>query len=138
MTNERWGRFRFQLVGQLLAAPPIEHEELQLVGKASLRQSLDFCQSIKISDTFSYQTVRRYRQGKGLTRTKRKRGFLRKGATDSLHALEKKEICSYEATHVGGLWHFALRHAKRPVLTQSGEWARPIPTRAMVFYCDDL
>ena len=28
MTNERWGRFRFQLVGQLLAAPPIEHEEL--------------------------------------------------------------------------------------------------------------
>ncbi|MBC7659790.1 MAG: DDE-type integrase/transposase/recombinase [Chitinophagaceae bacterium] len=27
---------------------------------------------------------------------------------------------------MGGLWHLDLHHAKRPVLTQSGEWAMPI------------
>lgn len=199
--HERWGRFRFQVIGLLLAAPqsgrgelkaeleklaartwthPITGETIQFAkstierwyyraekagtdtGAALARRRrrdahgarldqrlgrlLDeqyrehsswsaqlhwdnlqaFARKEGIPEAFSYQTVRRYLRSKGMVRTKRKRGFLRKGEEKTIFMREQRETRSYEASHVGSLWHLDLHHAKRPILTQSGEWAMPI------------
>jgi putative transposase len=200
-TNERWGRFRFQVVGLLLAAPQTERGDLKLeldkladrtwshpitgatvqfarstierwyyravnagtdtaaalarrkrcdaVGARldlNLIEALDeqyrlhnswsaqlhwdnlqaFARKEGLSEQFSYQTLRRYLRKKGMIRQRRKRGFLRKGEEAAIFMREQRETRSYEATHVGSLWHLDLHHAKRPILTQSGEWAMPI------------
>ncbi len=39
---------------------------------------------------------------------------------------ENREIRSYEATHVGALWHLDFHHGSLKVLTASGQWLRPI------------
>ncbi len=85
-----------------------------------------FARDKKISDSFSYQSVRRYLRKNGLVRTKRRRGLLRAGELAAHQKVEKHEVRSYEASHVGGLWHLDFHHAKRPVLTPQGEWVTPI------------
>lgn len=199
--NKRWGRFRFQLIGQLLAAPPTERGALKTEleklaarawsdpitgntihfaastierwyyrartggldtvsalarGKRSdasgprldeaLTRQLElqyknhgswpaqlhfdnlraFARQGGLSEQFSYQTVRRYLQTHGLTRQRKKRGFRRKGEELAQKEREQREVRSYEATYVGGLWHLDLHFAKRPILTESGDWATPI------------
>lgn len=84
-----------------------------------------FGRSEKISDDFSYQTVRRHLRGNGMIKTKRQRGLLREGQDIARQALDAREVRSYEVSHVGGLWHLDFHHAKRPVLTPSGEWITP-------------
>ena len=39
---------------------------------------------------------------------------------------ETREIRSYEATHVGALWHLDFHHGSLKVLAASGQWLRPI------------
>jgi transposase InsO family protein len=39
---------------------------------------------------------------------------------------QAREIRSYEATHVGALWHLDFHHGSLKVLTQGGQWQRPI------------
>ncbi len=199
--HERWGRFRFQVIGFLLAAPQTERGALKteleklaarswnhpITGKPTrfarstierwyykacaagtdtgaalarrkrrdaqgvrldekVSRALDlqyrdhsswsaqlhwdnlqaFARKEGISDSFSYQSIRRYLRNKGMTRTRRKRGFMRAGEEKAISLREQRETRSYEATHVGGIWHLDLHHAKRPILTQSGEWAMPI------------
>lgn len=199
--TERWGHFRFQLVGQLLASPPSERGALKIeleklsartwtnpttgapihfacstierwyykarkagvnTGAALARSKRSdaggprlveplarqlehqyknhnswpaqlhfnnlraFARQEGISDRFSYQTVRRFLQSRGLTRQRRKRGFIRKGEELAIIERENREVRSYEATHAGGLWHLDMHFAKRPILTESGEWAMPI------------
>ena len=39
---------------------------------------------------------------------------------------QAREIRSYEAEHVGALWHLDFHHGSRKVLTPGGQWQRPI------------
>ena len=39
---------------------------------------------------------------------------------------QAREIRSYEATHVGALWHLDFHHGSLKVLTPGGQWLRPI------------
>ena len=39
---------------------------------------------------------------------------------------ETREVRSYEAEYVGSLWHLDFHHGSLNVLTQSGQWPRPI------------
>lgn len=72
----------------------------------------------------SYATLRRYMLAKGLLRRRRiPAGERQRRAHEHRPA---REVRSYEAEYVGGLWHLDFHHASRKILDASGEWVRPI------------
>jgi transposase InsO family protein len=73
----------------------------------------------------SYATVRRYMKAQGLTR-KRLPKRQTAGAKRAEQRLEQREVRSYEADHVLGLWHLDFHHGSRKVLTPAGQWVRPV------------
>jgi transposase InsO family protein len=74
----------------------------------------------------SYSTLRRYLVAQGLTRRPRRsagrRGEVERRAGE---ARERREMRSFEAEYVGGLWHLDFHHASRKIPTPAGEWVRP-------------
>ena len=48
------------------------------------------------------------------------------GALAAEARLEAREVRSYEAAYVNGLWHWDCHHGSRKVLTPRGEWRTPI------------
>ena len=72
----------------------------------------------------SYSTFKRYMQARGLTRRPRPSG--RPGEARAEARRQAREIRSYEATHVGALWHLDFHHGSLRVLTPGGQWQRPI------------
>jgi transposase InsO family protein len=74
----------------------------------------------------SYSTVRRYMKAHGLLRKPR---CQLKGRPGEAHAAERRqtrEVRSYEAEYVGSLWHLDFHHGSLKVLTDRGQWQRPI------------
>jgi hypothetical protein len=43
-----------------------------------------------------------------------------------LARLEQREVRSFEAEYVSGLWHLDFHHGSRKVLTAAGQWHRPL------------
>jgi putative transposase len=74
----------------------------------------------------SYSTVKRYMQAHGLVRRPRLRPSGRPGEARAETRRQAREIRSYEATHVGALWHLDFHHGSLKVLTAGGQWLRPI------------
>jgi putative transposase len=74
----------------------------------------------------SYSTVKRYMQAHGLVRKPRLRPSERPGEARAQQRRQTREIRSYEATHVGALWHLDFHHGSLKVLTPGGKWLRPI------------
>jgi len=72
----------------------------------------------------SYSTLRRYMARHGLEKRRRRGG--RPGEVRARARIEAREVRSYEADHVHGLWHLDFHHGSRKVLAPSGEWTRPI------------
>jgi len=72
----------------------------------------------------SYSTFKRYMQARGLTRRPRPSG--RPGEVRAEARRQAREVRSYEATYVGGLWHLDFHHGSKKVLTAGGQWERPI------------
>ena len=70
----------------------------------------------------SYPTVRRYLLACGLHRQVAARGR----PQGALKPLGPNEIRSYEATHVGSLFHLDGHKASLRVLTRRGEWIQPL------------
>ena len=73
----------------------------------------------------SYSTLRRYMARHALKKLRRQKG-LRAGEVRAREQLEAREVRSYEAEHVQGLWHLDFHHGSRKIPTSSGEWLRPI------------
>lgn len=73
----------------------------------------------------SYATVRRFMRAMGLFRQHRPKRDT-EGARRAAERLDRREVRSYEATHVHGLWHSDFHHGRRLVLTARGEWVTPI------------
>lgn len=74
----------------------------------------------------SYSTLRRYLLAQGLTRRPRRPAGRRGEAERQAgQAREQREMRSFEAEYVGGLWHLDFHHASRKILTPAGEWVRP-------------
>jgi len=73
----------------------------------------------------SYATVRRYMKAVGLAKRRR----LSSKATAAVRAaerrLEEREVRSYEAAYVHGLWHLDFHPGSKKVLTATGDWATP-------------
>jgi len=68
----------------------------------------------------SYTTLRRYMKDAGLMRRARVRNLNRPGAERARARLEAREVRSYEATHVHGLWHSDFHFGSRKVATRAG------------------
>jgi transposase InsO family protein len=74
----------------------------------------------------SYATVLRFLRRRGLERMKRQRRFSKDGEKADSKAFERREVRSYEVSHVHGLWHLDFHHGSQPVLLRSGEWVTPL------------
>jgi len=70
----------------------------------------------------SYSSVRRFMHAQGLLRRPRLRA--REGEVE--RPRQSREVRSFEAAYVNGLWHLDFHHGSLPVLTPHGEWAKPI------------
>jgi len=73
----------------------------------------------------SYSTVRRYLQANGMLRSRRRTGGNRPGAIAAHAEHDRREVRSYEAAYVGGLWHLDFHQGSRSVLCSDGKWHRP-------------
>lgn len=74
----------------------------------------------------SYSTVRRYMVAEGLLRGKRLTNRNTPGARRARERLERREVRSFEAEHVHGLWHLDYHHGSRKVMTPAGTWLEPM------------
>jgi putative transposase len=74
----------------------------------------------------SYATIKRYMQARGLLKKPGLLSRLRPGQARAEQRRQTREVRSYEATHVGALWHLDFHHGSLKVLTTSGQWLRPI------------
>ena len=75
----------------------------------------------------SYATLRRFMKSHGLVRRRRREGrAMTDGEQRAADRLDQREVRSYEASHVNGLWHLDFHHGSLPVLLPSGEWKRPL------------
>src|SRR5277367_6658674 len=74
----------------------------------------------------SYSTVKRFMQAHGWARRPRLRPSGRPGEIVAEKRRTTREVRSYEATHVGALWHLDFHHGSLKVLTAGGQWLRPI------------
>ena len=74
----------------------------------------------------SYATLRRFLKANGLDKRRRVTSRQTAGADRAEARLFYREVRSYEAAYVNGLWHWDCHHGSRKVLTARGEWQTPI------------
>jgi putative transposase len=74
----------------------------------------------------SYWTVRRFLKSLGLEKQPRKTAKQTEGRARAETRLLSREVRSYEASHVNGLWHWDAHGGSRKVLTPRGELEQPI------------
>ena len=74
----------------------------------------------------SYSTVRRYMKAAGLAKRRRLSSKDTAASRRAERRLEEREVRSYEAEYVNGLWHLDFHHGSRKVLTPSGEWPKAL------------
>ncbi len=75
----------------------------------------------------SYASLRRYMLAEGLRKQRRVPvRELREGERHARERLASREVRSYEAGHVGGLWHLDFHHGSRKILNAQGQWVRPL------------
>ena len=80
----------------------------------------------KLGPLRSYSTVRRYMQASGMVRRPRPAPKGRPGEERAAQKRENREVRSYEAEYVGSLWHLDFHHGSLKVLTERGQWQRPM------------
>jgi len=74
----------------------------------------------------SYATIKRYMQAHGLVKQPRFAAQQHPGQARAEQRRQAREVRSYEATHVGALWHLDFHHGSLNVLTHDGRWRTPI------------
>lgn len=75
----------------------------------------------------SYASVRRFMRNNGLVKVGRRReGKRTRGQLRAQRRLETREVRSYEAEHVGGLWHLDFHNGSLKTLLPNGEWVTPV------------
>jgi putative transposase len=74
----------------------------------------------------SYATLRRFLKAHGLEKRRRVTSRRTDGADRAEARLFDREVRSYEAEYVNGLWHWDCHHGSKKVLTPRGEWRTPI------------
>lgn len=73
----------------------------------------------------SYATVRRFMKATGLLKRRRLSSKETAGVRRAERRLDEREVRSFEAAHVNGLWHLDFHVGSLRVLTTAGEWKAP-------------
>ena len=74
----------------------------------------------------SYSTIRRFLKAQGLFKRRRLSARRTAGVECAEARLMQREVRSYEAEHVGALWHFDAHHCSLKVMTPRGGWVQPV------------
>ena len=74
----------------------------------------------------SYSTLRRFLKAHGLDKQRRLTSRQTEGAQRAEARLQDREVRSFEAEYVGGVWHWDCHIGSRKVLTARGELVTPI------------
>ena len=74
----------------------------------------------------SYSSVRRYMKRHGWIRQSRVPAKGTAGMERAQARLETREVRSFEAEHVFGLWHLDFHQGSHKILTPEGEWRKPM------------
>ncbi len=74
----------------------------------------------------SYSTIRRFLKAQGLFKRRRLSARRTAGVERAEARLMQREVRSYEAEQVGGLWHFDAHHCSLKVMTPRGGWVQPV------------
>jgi transposase InsO family protein len=74
----------------------------------------------------SYSTIRRFLKAQGLYKRRRLSARRTAGVERAEARLMQREVRSYEAEHVGSLWHWDAHHGSLKVVTPRGEWYQPV------------
>ena len=74
----------------------------------------------------SYSTLRRFLKAHGLNKRRRLTSRRTEGAARAEARLFDREVRSYEAEYVGGVWHWDCHVGSKKVLTPRGEWQAPV------------
>jgi len=76
----------------------------------------------------SYSSVLRYMKAHGWIRQPRARarGKTTPGMERAQQRLEAREVRSFEAEHVFGVWHLDFHVGSHPIVTAEGEWLKPL------------
>lgn len=74
----------------------------------------------------SYSTVRRFMKANGLWKRRRLSSAATAGARRAEARLDAREVRSFEAEYVNGLWHLDFHHGSKKVLTPGGDWVTPL------------
>jgi putative transposase len=74
----------------------------------------------------SYSTVRRFFRAHALFRRRRVTADDPASMQRAQDRLDQREVRSFEAEYVHGLWHLDFHHGSRRVLTQAGKWVTPL------------
>jgi len=74
----------------------------------------------------SYSTIRRFLKAQGLYKRRRLSARRTAGVERAEGRLMQREVRSYEAEHVGSLWHWDAHHGSLKVVTPRGEWFQPV------------
>ena len=72
----------------------------------------------------SYSTLRRFMIAHGWS--KQRRRTARNGVTEGSLRSPQREVRSFEAEYVSGLWHLDFHHGSRKILTPQGTWEVPM------------
>jgi putative transposase len=74
----------------------------------------------------SYSTLRRFLKAHGLGKRRLLTSRRTAGAARAEARLFDREVRSYEAEYVGGVWHWDCHVGSKKVLTPRGEWQAPV------------
>ncbi len=74
----------------------------------------------------SYTCVARFMKAHGLIKRPRRGPAHRPGAQVAEQRFENREVRSFEAEYVHGLWHLDFHHGSLRVLLENGAWAYPL------------
>jgi putative transposase len=74
----------------------------------------------------SYATIRRFLKAQGLYKRRRLSARRTAGVERAEARLAQREVRSYEAGHVGSLWHWDAHHGSLKVVTPRAEWYQPV------------
>ncbi|MHB8474777.1 MAG: DDE-type integrase/transposase/recombinase [Steroidobacteraceae bacterium] len=74
----------------------------------------------------SYSTIRRFFKAQGLIKRRRLSARRTAGVERAEARLMQREVRSYEADHVGALWHVDAHHGSLKVVTPRAEWYQPV------------
>lgn len=79
----------------------------------------------KLGPLPSYSSLRRYMIAHSLSKRRRLPSGARKGERRALERRDLREVRSYEAEYVSGLWHLDFHNGSLRILTGAAQWLKP-------------